>query len=56
MLHRVGTITLELENQIKVFFVHRHLIKKQFQKFNAGPLYIQLRKLQNTEYKTLYTD
>ena len=33
----------------------RHLTQNQFQKFNARSLYIQLWKLQNTEYKTLYT-
>ena len=43
-LHRVGTINLKLtQNQFT---------QNQFQKFNAGPLYTQLWKLQNTQYKT----
>ena len=35
---------------------YKHFTQNQFQKINTGPLYIQLRKLQNTEYKTWYTD
>ena len=33
----------------------RHLTQNQFQKCNTEPLYIQLRKLHYTEYKTLHS-
>ena len=49
-LKRIGAVNLKLENLINAFIAYRHLTQNQFQKFNVGPFYIYLWKLQNTEY------
>ena len=54
-LHWVRTINLKLENWINAFVAYRYRPQNQLQELSARLLYIQLWKLQNTEYKTLYT-